>query len=107
MDNYDFTPPTEKEKKDFESNYDFSPPTEEEKARLLSPKEEPSTLSDIATGTLQGLSFGWSDEAIAAAKALSAALTEKDKGLSDYSELYRKYKDIEQKKIEEGQDNDH
>ena len=40
---------------------------------IKSPSEEPSTLSDIGTGVAQGVTFGFSDEIIAAAKALENA----------------------------------
>ena len=95
MDNYDFTPPTEEEKKSFDSEYDFAPPSKEE----LSSLEEPSTLSDLGTGAAQGLTFGFSDEVIAAAKALAETATSKEKSLKDLPALYRQYQQLEQEKV--------
>jgi hypothetical protein len=64
----------------------------------LSFEEEPSTLSDLGTGAAQGLTFGFSDEALAALRAAhSVATTEKT--IKDLPSLYRQFQQIEQEKI--------
>ena len=65
----------------------------------VSSEEEASTLSDLGTGAAQGLTFGFSDEAIAAAKALAETATSKEKSLKDLPALYRQYQQLEQEKV--------
>lgn len=55
------------------------------------------TSGDTARHGLQGLTMGFSDEAIGGAKAGLGALT----GEGNYSDLYKKYRDIERQKLEE------
>lgn len=69
-----------------------------------SEKPEPSTLSDIATGAGQGVTFGFSDEIIAAAKALAKTSASKEKKLNDLFSLYRELQQIEQLKAKEAKE---
>lgn len=61
-------------------------------------EEEPSTFSDALTGAEQGLTFGFSDEAIAAAKAAGAVVSGK-KGQRGISDIYDEYVALERDKI--------
>jgi hypothetical protein len=64
----------------------------------LSFEEEPSTLSDLGTGAAQGLTFGFSDEALAALRAAhNVATTEKT--IKDLPSLYRQLQQLEQEKV--------
>lgn len=60
--------------------------------------EEPSTTGDAATGAAQGLTFGFSDEGIAALRAAKEVATS-EKSLKDLPSLYRQFQEIEQQKI--------
>lgn len=101
MDDHGFRLPTEEEKQkylqqDFE--HGFTLPSEEEKSKYVSP-EESSTVSDLATGAAQGLTFGFSDELLAALKAAKETAVSKEKGLKDLPALYRQYQQLEQEKV--------
>lgn len=106
MVDYDFSPPSQEEKKQFESSYDFSPPTEEERAKFqtAASEVEPSTLSDVGLGAAQGLTLGFSDEAIAAAKALAETAASKEKSVKDLPALYRQFQQLEQQKVKEARE---
>lgn len=66
-------------------------------------EEEPSTGMDVLRGAAQGLTFGFSDEMLAALKAAGkVALTEKK--VQDLPELYRQYQQLEQEKIKEAKE---
>lgn len=90
---------------------DLESPPEEKKYEEISPdltqvaeEKEPGvfdTISDAATGLAQGLTFGLSDEAVAAAKAAYGKATGEK---NDLVELYEKYKKIEQQKIKEAEE---
>lgn len=60
--------------------------------------KEPSTAGDIATGAAQGLTFGFSDEALAALQA-AKEVAGTEKTLKDLPSLYRQFQEIEQQKI--------
>ena len=60
--------------------------------------EEPSTTSDFLTALGQGASFGFSDEALAAIKALKEG-SKKGLEFSEIKDLYEKKKEIEQAKV--------
>lgn len=104
MDDYDFSPPTPEELKAVESQYDFSPPTEQEKQKYLAQPEEASTLENLATGAAQGLTFGFSDEILAALKAAKETAVSKEKGLKDLPALYRQYQQLEQEKVRQAKE---
>ena len=73
MADYDFSPPSESEKKEIETKYNFAPPTPEELSKLKGEGEEYSTgqqAKDLARTVAQGASLGFSDEAIAMARSI-------------------------------------
>lgn len=59
------------------------------------------TVEDTATGGLQGMTLGFSDEAVAGLKAGADVVGNKDKSITDFPELYRQYQRLEQKRIDE------
>jgi len=61
------------------------------------------TGTDLARGVGQGLSLGFSDEALAALKA-GSDIALGDKTRDDYKELYRKYHELEQQKLKESEE---
>lgn len=99
MDEYDFSPPSTEELKTVESQYDLSPPSAEE----LKIAEEPSTAIDVLRGAAQGLTFGFSDEALAALKA-ATEVSATEKTLKDLPSLYRQYQQLEQEKVKEAKE---
>jgi GH24 family phage-related lysozyme (muramidase) len=73
MADYDFSPPSESEKKEIQSKYDLAPPTSEELASLKDETGEYSTgqqAKDLARTVAQGATLGFSDEAIALARSI-------------------------------------
>lgn len=61
-------------------------------------EEEPSTAGDIITGAAQGLTFGFSDEVLAALRA-AKEVASTEKTLKDLPSLYRQFQEIEQQKV--------
>lgn len=73
MADYDFSPPSESEKKEIQSKYNFAPPTPEELAKLKEGTEGYSTgqqIKDFGRTLAQGATLGFSDEAIAYARSV-------------------------------------
>ena len=66
-------------------------------------EEEPSTGMDVLRGAAQGLTFGFSDEALAALKA-ATEVAGTEKTLKDLPSLYRQYQQLEQEKIKEAKE---
>ncbi|NDG25715.1 MAG: hypothetical protein EB120_00885 [Proteobacteria bacterium] len=101
-----FAAPTKEELERYgvstEQELSTKPPTQ----AISSPSAptEPSSLqtaSDFGSKLLQGATYGFSDEAIAAAKAAYTKATG-EKG--DLAELYSKYKKIEEQKLKEAEE---
>lgn len=61
-------------------------------------KDESSTGADALRGAAQGLTFGFSDEALAALQAAKEVATS-EKTLKDLPALYRQFQEIEQQKV--------
>jgi len=66
-----------------------------DKQPVKASSEDPSMLESLARGVGEGATFGFSDELLAAAQSAGDVVTNKDKKLSDFVELYRQHK-IEQ-----------
>jgi len=67
------------------------------------PTEGPSTASDLGLGAAQGVTFGFSDELMAALQAAKEVATT-EKTLKDLPSLYRQLQQVEQQKIAEARE---
>lgn len=66
-------------------------------------EEEPSKVMDVLRGGAQGLTFGFSDEALAALKA-ATEVAGTEKTLKDLPSLYRQYQQLEQEKVKQAKE---
>lgn len=92
MADYDFSPPSESEKKDIQSKYNLAPPTAEELAKFKEGGEGYSTaqqIKDFGRTLAQGATLGFSDEVLAAARALTEGGTYEQKVKEEREALER------------------